>query len=323
MTSRTSVFIWLAAIVILVLAPGIGLGDQCPDSKNGNEDGLIEDSPDKFTYESWIREEKNREGQVSGHKFGRCIENKGNKELWTHWKGILSSGWIPKNDRKLFVTRRNSNASENKNKVLWYGDGRDKKKTVETECWKGEDACESPDAASRHPVFVQVGFQEQPDWASSESALLRALIGSQGAVSTYTYGEVFIPVDAKDPIHSLIRLDLSIVSTVTKDLAEYELFARIRKRDIDKRITPYLKHGAVPLFVVKIQDSFLADMFRGYQHRFTGPRLREVVNHPCKPALAGKTTVRRVKDYTFDSSKIEIMDITGEVNVFPMSLYKP
>src|SRR5690242_4233952 len=112
--------VWAQGVIELLNCPRV----------DGNGGGMN----DPFTYASWVDIDIDRDGSY----FRRCIENKAEKQIWTHWRGLLSNGWIPARHRlygTTFITKGEVAPSKTD---LWWGDGRDKRIDPEARCYKGE-----------------------------------------------------------------------------------------------------------------------------------------------------------------------------------------
>ena len=227
------------ALALVVFSP-TAYGDQCPLAKDGDEDGTIEEDGDRFTYESWIKE-KRKDGKVK-YTFGRCIENRSTKEIWTHWKGILPRSWIKVDDRLLRDLGRNSKKSEEKDKELWHGDGRDNVTTVETTCWIDEKACRKPSStasgtsestASSSSTSSSSNASATTSQESEEQAVQRLWQAGE-VVHAYDYSEVFLPVDPEKPINSLIRVGIEIGSFISRYQTDIQYALYFSFRDTER-----------------------------------------------------------------------------------------
>ena len=326
MSSPKLLFQLLFCIFAFALFVTPALADDCPMAKRGMEDGTI----NKFTFESWIEERAKK--KKAKYAFTRCIENRDTKDIWTHWKGILSAGWIEKDSRKLRAIGQNSSASEERDTELWYGAGRKNDARVKTTCWVKEEACSSPEltgsasseSASRRTSNSSTRAQVNSD-ETNQTQILRKLLASQKNASVFDYHEVFLPSKMKkDSSSSLIRMGIEIISSIDPPPStRIQYIIRITFRERDRPTLAQLLKERIqkPLAVLNFSDSKLNGFFD--EHVPIGPNLiANWFQNKVTSISSRKQSYKSVQDLVFGSTSLAINDSQGEnVTILPVAAY--
>ena len=330
MSSLKLLFQLLFCIFAFALFVTPALADDCPMAKRNKEDGKINDGRDKFTFESWIEERAKKKN--AKYAFTRCIENRGTKDVWTHWKGILSAGWIEKDSRKLRATGQNSSASEERDKDLWYGDSRKKYARVKTTCWVKEEACSSPEitgSASSEAASHRTSNSNTPAQVNSDETnqtqILRKLLASHKNAVIFDYHEVFLPSKMKkDSSSSLIRMGIEIISSINPPPSmRIQYTIRITFRERDRPTLAQLLNGRIqkPLAVLNFSDSKLKGFFKDLVP--IGPKvIKNWFRNKVTFIGSRKQSYKSVQDLVFGSTSLAINDPQGEnVTKLPVAAY--
>jgi hypothetical protein len=209
---------------------------RCPKAKEGKEDGNGGGRWDKFTFESFVDEDKNN----GGSHFRRCIENQADKTIWTHWVGVLSNGRIPKGERLYGTTFVTKGEVAPRQTYLFWGDNRDKKEIVEAKCFKGEEFC---GREKEQYGLLQAGALYDR-WRSFGDRLYGASffvsaagtsqdLGLNNAQEIGAYREFFVPVVSSScplltriirfgrPRETLVKFALEVTSRFTGEYLDY------------------------------------------------------------------------------------------------------
>ena len=324
---------WLSSVLIgvfiLVVMVSSAYADRCPRAENNKQDGFVDEGKNHFTYESWVKEAEH-DGERY-YQFGRCIQNRGNDEVWTHWKGILADSWIPVNDRLMRLLKRTSESSEEKDKQLWYGDGRDYVVVVETTCWENEKPCESPESDAVDPTAEDDPHASGNDDTSSEDSSIREQADEQTIrqvfesgrdFSGFDYGEVFLPTNQDDLLASLVRVGIELVTAIDRENADTMKYSiAIYFRNEDRR--------RLQIFAQDSAHEYLATLsFSNHilQAAFSDDLVidKDMVLRYGRELIVfdGKSLEGRIENVVFDSSSIEIKNFAGEVESrMPVSFY--
>ena len=203
MVEKTILAVSLLAFCSTLSAPAYS--EDCLDVNAEKLEGDLKEAPDNLHYESWMKEGTNENQGI--YYFGRCIKNNtDHKDLWTHWKGILGDGWIPKSDSKMRSVGRNSERYDDKTKELWFGNNRDNLEAALTRCWQDEKPCETPGSTAEDTSGTTVTRGEVEDStrdeeasdAESEFDALKRIIEANSSAVISDYGEVFVPLYDQD-----------------------------------------------------------------------------------------------------------------------------
>lgn len=244
--------IFAAAIFVSSSSFPQGIIEQkrCPNAENGRHDGNGGGYSDPFTYESWVDDDKDRDGR----HFRRCIENKASKKIWTHWKGVLSSSWIPVEHRlygSTFITRGEVDHSKTD---LWWGDNRSQRLVAEAKCYKGEDACK-PDKTSRSGQFLTVQWSRSSGPAAGLSEELARALQSKKNFTIRSYQEFFVPADGPGPNASLSKFAISVTSRLTAGELAYSLALHV-----STNLVKFTKDSKEPFFRLIVADAQFSRM---------------------------------------------------------------
>ena len=326
----------LAGLFILATIVSYAYADRCPMAENDAHDGQIDEAEYNFTYESWVRDAEH--AGESYHQFGRCIENRGNDEVWTHWKGILADSWIPQHDRLLRVLKRTADSSEEKDKELWYGDGRDNMAVVQTTCWKNEKPCESPESDAEDSTAEDDPHASSNDDSSSEDNSARGRTDEEAIqhaielgrdFTAFDYGEIFVPTDEEDILASLVRVGVEIISIVSweyPDILRYNAAIYLRHEDTEK-LEAFLENGRHNVLVSLsfsnpiLQESLSTELIVDRNMvQYLLDRLQPEMWEPF--IVFGKELRGNVKNIVFSSTSIEIKNFYEQVFAkIPVAVY--
>ena len=335
MTATTSQLLTTLAfaLAIAVFAP-TAYGAQCPLAKDDDEDGTIEEDGDHFTYESWIMEKK-KDGKIR-YTFGRCIENRGTKRIWVHWEGILPRSWIKVDDRLLRELGRNSKESEEKDKELWHGAGRDNLTTVETTCWIKEKACKTPSstasgtsestASSSSTSFFSTANATTSQ--ETEEQAVQRLFHAGELVYAYDYSEVFLPVDPEDPINSLVQVGIKIVSFISRDETDIQYALYFSFRDTERTtLRNFVANRSNKALVSisfsdqQLQESFQQENFHA-KLSIDARSISQWYNGQRRPQFEARRGFSTIDLVVISSSTLLVTDLTGNiVTEVPISYY--
>ena len=315
----------LIGVLILVVMVSSAHADRCPRAGNDKQDGFVDEGKNHFTYESWVKEAEH-DGE-SYYQFGRCIQNRGNDEVWTHWKGILADSWIPVNDRLMRLLKRTSGSSENEDKHLWYGGGRDYVVVVQTTCWENEKPCESLESEAEDPTAEDDPHASSNDVTSSDDSsireqAIRQVFESGRDFFGFDYGEVFLPTNQDDLLASLVRVGIELVTTIDRrysDKIKYNIALYFRNEDSEKleqfsQNSAY-KYLATLTFSNHILQTVFADDLVIDKDM--------VLSYGGEPIVFdGKSLEGLIQNVVFDSGSIEIRNFAGEMaSTMPVSFY--
>ena len=237
MTDRKYVARLLALAAALVSQPSLAQGlvedGRCPNAKAGKQDGNGGGSSDQFNYESWI-ENDNEKG---GKHFRRCIENQAKKPIWTHWKGVLSSNWIPVNQRLYGTNFVTGGEVDPKKTDLWWGDSKSNRIVPEAKCYKGEDSCRQEKVSSAGQL-VTVQFSRSGGIPPSPTDMLATALKEKKNFSITSYQEFFVPTDASKPNEGLVKFALSATSRLVAGELNYSIavYASEQVRQLDRQL---------------------------------------------------------------------------------------
>ncbi len=313
----------VAASLLLVATAAQTYADQCPMAKEGKEDGDIDSGRYTFTWESW-KKRRTSKTEPTKFVFGRCIENRHRNPLWTHWKGILASGWTDGHDRRLRRVTQNSASDEKRTKELWYGDNRDQLQHVSTTCWKDEAACDSPGSTATSDSSEPTSGTTQDRDSSSvtdERAALRKAFNGGRPIRITNYDEVFVPVSRDKPLRSLVRLGIAMTSSVELSRQiQYVLTVWFRAKDREK--LKRFGDFAVPrLASLRFRDPRLPDRFRepvavdGKPKVITKKRM-------IGTSIKVRQKFRNINQVLFATTSLLVNDFRGnEVSQVPMAVY--
>lgn len=262
-TTHPTLLIFIAAIFVSSssFAQGIIEQKRCPNAEKGHHDGNGGGHSDQFTYESWVDDDKDRDGR----HFRRCIENKASKSIWTHWKGVLSSSWIPVEHRlfgSTFITR---GEVDNSKTDLWWGDNRSQSLVAEAKCYKGEDACKGA-KTSRAGQFMTVQWSRSIGWAYSLSEELASALGSKKDFAVHSYQEFFVYSDGQSQDANLSKIALSVTSRLSAGELTYSV-------GVQASVRLSLKNSEETLFRLSVVDSKFSNMVPIDKIQFTNDLL--------------------------------------------------
>ncbi|WP_157354497.1 hypothetical protein [Thauera sp. 28] len=303
-TRHPSLLIFIAAIFVSSssFAQGIIEQKRCPNAEKGHHDGNGGGYSDQFTYESWVDDDMDRDGRY----FRRCIENKASKSIWTHWKGVLSSSWIPVEHRlfgSTFITR---GEVDNSKTDLWWGDNRSQRLVAEARCYKGEDACKGA-KTSRVGQFMMVQWSGSIGRAFSLSEELASALDSKKDFAVHSYQEFFVSSDGQSQNANLSKIALSVSSRLNAG----ELAYSVR---VQTSVGLSLKNSEETLFRLSVADSKFSKMVPIDEIRFTnyllnwasGRRIDVMKEVKFRPS---RIFARMISIDVIDSSEVVIASI--------------
>lgn len=258
-----TLLIFVSAIVVSssILAQGIIEQKRCPNAENGLQDGNGGGHSNRFTYESWVDDDKDRDGR----HFRRCIENQASKNIWTHWKGVLSSSWIPVEHRlygSTFITRGEVDHSKTD---LWWGDNRSESLVAEAKCYKGEGACKR-DKTSRAERFMTVQWSRSGGPAVGLAEEIAKALQSKQGFAVRSYQEFFLPDDGRSKNANLSKIALSVTSRLIAGELVYSVAVQASSR-------LFLNNSEKPLFRLIVADSKFSRMVPIDKIQFTNDLL--------------------------------------------------